>query len=369
MKIAIFTQSLQCGGAERVTAHLANAWAEMGRDVSIITLADVASDFYALHPSIHRIELTLAAESHGIADALLSNARRVYSLHRVLKQIDVDVVIAMMMGPSILTVLASVGLRCRTIISERCYPPSIPVGRVWSMLRRLIYRWADCVVAQTQETREWLQASAGCKRIAVIPNPVVLPLSVATPILEPAMVLHPGRQLLLAVGRFGEEKGFDLLLEAFSRIAIACPAWDLVILGDGMLRQELENQRDTLGLSVRVFFPGAVGNMADWYRRANLFVLSSRSEGFPNVLIEAMAYGCPAVSYDCHAGPRDIISDGVNGLLVKPAGDVDALARALLALVTDELERKRMAQNAAVVQERFSMPEILSLWEKVINPE
>jgi len=367
MKIAIFIQSLQGGGAERVSSHLANIWAEQGRDVTVITLTDTESDAYTLHPAVHRIGLNLAMESHGIASAVLANGRRICALRKILKQMDV--VVAMMMTASILAVLASFGLKCRTVISERCYPPLIPVGRLWSTLRRIIYPLADCVVAQTQESSRWLQQHAGCKRVVVIPNPVVLPLSVGLPNLAPDSVLNPDRHVLLAVGRLCKEKGFDWLLQAFSRIAVVCPQWDLVIIGEGSLRNDLIRQRDNLKLTARIMLPGHAGNMADWYRRANLFVLTSRSEGFPNVLVEAMAHGCAVVSYDCYAGPRDIISDGVNGILVKPVGDVDGMARALLVLMTEEHTRKQFAQNAIAVQERFSMPGVLSLWEGVISAE
>jgi glycosyltransferase involved in cell wall biosynthesis len=366
MKIALFVYSLECGGAERVTSHLANAWAGMGREVTIITLTDTVSDAYTLDPAVRRIGLDIATESQGIIGAILINARRILILRRTLKKLDVDVVVAMMMIASILAVLAAVGLKCRTVISERCYPPAIPVGRLWSTLRRLVYPLADCMVAQTQETRDWLQAYAGCRKIAVIPNPVVLPLTVTTPILIPDLVLNPDRQLLLAVGRLCHEKGFDLLLEAFARVASQCKTWDLVILGEGELHNNLETQINNLGLATRVILPGRAGNMSDWYERAAIFVLSSRSEGFPNVLIEAMAYGCAVVSYDCHAGPRDIITHSVNGLLLKPVADIDALTKALWSLMSDEDKRKDMGRNAVVVQEKFSMAEILSLWEKVI---
>lgn len=369
MKIALFIHSLRFGGAERVTSHLANAWAKAGHDVTIITLMDASSDAYILDPAVRRIGLDMATESHGLTDAFLVNVRRIISVRQTLKNIDVDVVVAMMMTASILAVMASAGLKCRTVISERCYPPAIPVGWFWSTLRRLVYPLADCVVAQTQEGSRWLREHAGCQRIIVIPNPVVLPLSVTTPILDPDLVMKTDRQLLLAVGRLCHEKGFDLLLEAFSRVAAACPTWDLVILGEGNLRNHLEEQRDRLQLHTRIMLPGRAGNMSDWYRRADLFVLSSRSEGFPNVLIEAMANACAVVSYDCHAGPRDIINHGVNGVLVTPAADIDALAKTLLSLMSDHSQRNRMAQNADVVQEQFSLSATLLLWEQVIKAE
>jgi glycosyltransferase involved in cell wall biosynthesis len=367
MKIVIFIQSLQGGGAERVSSHLANVWTDMGRDVTVITLTDSESDVYSLHPAVHRISLNLSQESHRLTDALLANSRRIMSLRKFLKQLDVDVVVAMMTTASILAVFASFGLKCRIIISERCYPALTPISRVWLLLRRMAYPLADCVVAQTPEALQWLQKYAGCKDIVVIPNPVVLPLSAGEPNYAPDLILKPAQQLLLAAGRLDKEKGFDLLIQAYARFASQCPQWQLVILGEGPERVALERQVDRLELKGRVYLPGRVGNMPDWYRRADLFVMSSYTEGFPNVLLEAMAHGCAAVSYDCDTGPRNIITDGVNGLLVRPVSSVDALAKALVSLIKDDARRSRMKKNANIVREKFALSEIVSQWERVIN--
>lgn len=367
MKIAFFIQSLQGGGAERVTAHLAGIWAEAGHDVTVITLTDSKDDVYILHPEVRRISLNLAQTSHRVADAVLANSRRIYMLRKHLKKLDVDVVVAMMTTACITAVFATLGLKCRVIISERSYPALTPIGRAWSILRRIAYPLADHVVAQTPESLQWLQEYAGCRKITVIANPVVLPLSVGEPNYSPDLILKPHHQLLLAAGRLDNEKGFDLLIEAFARCASQLPQWQLVIVGEGPERFALEMKIDQLKLKECVYLPGRVGNMPDWYNCADLFVMSSRREGFPNVLIEAMAHGCAAVSYDCDAGPRNIITDGINGLLVKPVADINALAAAIMTLMLDDDKRRHMAKNALSVQKRFSIQEIVSLWNSVIN--
>ena len=94
--------------------------------------------------------------------------------------------------------------------------------------------------------------------------------------------------------------------------------WDLVILGNGEERDNLNHMTRNFGITDRVHFPGSVGNISEWYERADLFVLSSIVEGFPNVLLEALTYGLPCISFDCNTGPRDIIQDGFNGILVDP---------------------------------------------------
>jgi len=120
-------------------------------------------------------------------------------------------------------------------------------------------------------------------------------------------------------------------------------------------------------LETRVHLPGQAGNVSNWYQRADLYVMSSRHEGFPNTLIEAMAYGCAVVSYDCDTGPRDIIRHGDDGLLVGPVGDVPALASTLDQLMLDDEARQRMGQKAIDVRERYSVENVLRMWERVID--
>lgn len=129
----------------------------------------------------------------------------------------------------------------------------------------------------------------------------------------------------------------------------------------------MESQIRDLGLTSRVYLPGNAGNMSEWYARANLYVMSSMTEGFPNALVESMAHGCAVVSYDCKTGPRDIIRDGVNGLLVNPVGDIPALASALDQLMGNDMLREQMEEDAKEVRERYSFESIMCMWDSLFN--
>ena len=118
----------------------------------------------------------------------------------------------------------------------------------------------------------------------------------------------------------------------------------------------------------RVFLPGRVGNVGDWYERAALYVMSSHFEGFPNTVVEAMAYGLPAVSFDCDTGPRDIIRHGIDGLLVSP-GDLAGMENSLAGLMEDDLLRGEYALHAIEARERFSMERISSMWEELFSTQ
>jgi glycosyltransferase involved in cell wall biosynthesis len=168
------------------------------------------------------------------------------------------------------------------------------------------------------------------------------------------------------MGRLAHQKGFDVLLRAFAACAARHRAWSLVILGEGDQRRMLEAQRAELGLSDRVKFPGWVPEPIRLLRQADLFVMSSRYEGLPLALLEAMACGLPAISTDCPTGPSEVIRHGENGWLV-PVEDVDALAAALDRLMGDGEMRRRLALRATDVTKQFGAQRIMTLWMDLIE--
>lgn len=366
MKIFIIISSLSSGGAERVTATLANAWANRGWDVTVTTFASADLDFYPLNEPVHRIALDLAGDSINFFQGLRANLCRLVSLRRVLREKQPDIVLGMMATASVLGSLASIGLSCHVFVSERIHPPRLPIGKIWSFLRRRAYPLTTRVIALTQESAQWLKTHVPGCRVAVIPNPVVFPLPLVEPVLDPQEIVPKKQRLLLAVGRLAEQKGFDLLIESFVPIAAKHPDWILVILGEGPKRLMLEALITSLELNHRVKLPGRAGNIRDWYHRADFYVMSSLFEGFPNTLVEAMAHGCPAVSFDCDTGPRDIIRHKIDGLLV-PIGDTPALTEALDQLIGDIDLRIRYGARAADARERFSLDRILTLWDHLFE--
>jgi glycosyltransferase involved in cell wall biosynthesis len=171
---------------------------------------------------------------------------------------------------------------------------------------------------------------------------------------------------LVAMGRLGPEKGFDLLIAAFARLAATHPEWSLTILGEGRERARLEALVESLGMTGRVSLPGRAADPLPHLAIAHVFALSSRREGFPNALLEAMAAGLPPVAFDCRSGPAEIITDGVNGLLV-PDGDVDALAASLRRLMESPAERQRLGANARGVADVLSPDRILLAWDALVG--
>ncbi|HEY9098807.1 MAG TPA: glycosyltransferase family 4 protein [Thiobacillus sp.] len=366
-RLIIFIHSLSGGGAERVTANLANHWANKGWEITVVTLAARSLDFYELHPAVKRIALELTGDSGNFLAGLVQNLRRVMVLRRVLRQIKPDIALGMMTTANVLLALATWGLPwLRAIGSERTHPPQYPLGVLWEGLRRFSYNRLAAVTALTRESAVWLKDHTGARRVPVIPNAALWPLPMQAPQIAPESISHTGRFIVLAVGRTSEEKQFGLLLEIFHSLANQYPVWDLVILGEGPQRPALQTQARMAGLEQRVFFPGRAGNVREWYERADLYVMSSRFEGFPNTLVEAMAHGLAAVSFDCDTGPRDIIRHEVDGLLVPP-GDVAGLTAALARLMSDAALLQRFVGRAVEARERFSMERIAGMWEELFD--
>jgi len=368
MRLLIYIHSLENGGAERVVANLANHWAGIGWDVTVVTVAPQASDFYRVAPAVRRVALNLTGNNANLLAGFWRTARRVHALRRVLRRLRPDVALSAMHTANVVLSMAARGMPGLLAVgSEHNFPPKAPMGIVWETLRRHAYGRLAAVVALTSECAAWLGAHSRARRVPVIPNPVCWPLADQEPVQDPALACRPGRRILLAVGRISEEKNFTTLVALFARLAPRHPEWDLVILGDGPLRPVLCAQAAEAGMTERIFFPGRVGNMGDWYARASLYAMSSHFEGFPNTLVEAMTYGLPAVSFDCDTGPRDIIRHGVDGFLV-PAGDAAAMEAALDTLMRDAALRAQFAVRATDARERFSMDKISRMWEALFLP-
>jgi GalNAc-alpha-(1->4)-GalNAc-alpha-(1->3)-diNAcBac-PP-undecaprenol alpha-1,4-N-acetyl-D-galactosaminyltransferase len=363
MQLTLVISSLERGGAERIISALAGAWAAQGKRITLITFDDAEAPAYPLHPEVVLKSLRVPNKVTGnVLLALYRNVRRVQRLRRMIRQSHPDAVVSFLDFPNIITLLATWGSGVPVIISERANPEYDDLKPIWQRLRLRLYPRAAALVCQTSAMLAQLRQKIKVAGFA-IPNPVEISVPLT---LGRSKDESTDSRTVIAMGRLVPQKGFDLLLEAFARIADRHPEWSVKVLGKGPLQGQLEAQAESLGLKSRVTLAGVVSDPFPILRAADLFVFPSRFEGFGNALAEAMACGLPVISFDCPAGPADIIRDGMDGILV-PAENVAGLAGAMDRLMGDAAERERLARRAPEVLTRFSLESVLALWEQVFD--
>ncbi len=354
-RVAVVIAGLGAGGAGGVLSIITDRWAKKGREVWVISF-DSPQDrvFHKFAPEVHLVRLGISKHG-GRFSRVFTVIRRIYKLRRTISELHPELVVSFLTKINVITLLAVLCTPNRVVISERNNPIAQNVHPVWNMiLRNLIWR-ADAIVMQTRASLICLSRSARI-RARVIPNPILL-----TDV-QP----NTGAMVLAAVGRLTYQKGFDLLLEAFAMVGPRHPNWRLFIWGEGEEADVLEAMIRKMNLGDQVKLCGISHSPEEWVSSASAFVLSSRYEGFGNVLAEAMVGGLSVVAYDCEFGPREIIQNGVNGLLV-PAEDVMALASGLNQIMGNSELRTRLGNAARAVAQRYDPDAIVNQWEEVIT--
>lgn len=356
--VMLIISSLGGGGAERVISELAAFLAERGYAVTLATLEGDKDDRYSLDSRVERVRINIMWDSRSLLDSLSSTYRRLRMIRRTVLQSGANIVISFIDTTNVRVLLSLIGTGVPVIVSERTDPRHHQIGHFWSYLRLVLYPRAARVVVQTQGVAAWARASFLAKRLEIIPNAVRLFDLNCDAGRPPGM---PEGRVVMGMGRLGKEKGFDSLVRAFSASSLPHADWFLVILGEGQEKSCLINLAGQLGLSDRVILVGRQECPEKWLKHADIFALSSRYEGFPNVLIEAMQCGVACVAFDCQSGPGEIIRHGVDGWLV-PADDVNALSESLRMLGHNTALRVALGDAAMDVSNTYSPEAVYGKW-------
>ena len=325
-KIVIINNGLSGGGIERASTSIANSFDASGYKVTIVALYK-RQRFFSLNPGIDFIEPHINSKNR-----FLYALKMMLYARREIKRIKPDTILAFGEWTNTFVVIATRCLYIPLYLSDRM-SPTLSLGSIQNRLKKVFYRFADGIIAQTEYARDIIAKNTKNKNVIVIPNPVnaIEKVDVET------------FNMITTVGRLTKEKGHRFLIEAFA--LLEAKEWKLQIVGDGEERAFLEDLSERLGIRDRVIFVGHQKNIGMYLSKAKIFVLPSLSEGFPNALIEAMSVPLACVSSNCVAGPSDIIKDGENGLLVEPA-NTHALANAMNKLILDEDLRHYIATSA-----------------------
>lgn len=354
MRITCVIGTLGGGGAERVMTYLCAGLASRGHQVTLLTLDDSVPDFYQTPASVLRVREHLGAFKES---GFWGSFPRLWRLMRAVADTHPDVVISFMT----ISVLAACWLLCVPYIyADHLDVRHLEYSRKWQILRNFLLARASRVTVLSERDRKFLAMYFPKWRASVVYNPAMPADTQKYP--RPAF-LEPDKKYVLAVGRLVKQKGFDRLLQAWRRICDDFPNWRLCLIGGGPDEAELKGLADTLDVQAGVQFVPPIKGLVPVYQHADLYAMSSRAEGFPMVLLEAMAAGLPAVSFSC-TGPDVIIRNGTDGFLVKQ-NHIDQLAAKLAELMADEEKRASFGAQAKLVTERFSLANYLDAYEKL----
>lgn len=351
MRVLFFLSDLDGGGAQRTIVNLVNAMNERGVDATLVVARSGGAAQHWLGKQVRFVDLKAGR-----------TRRAVPGLRKELLRLRPDVLFATMVDANIVATLAALGLRKRMQVILRETNSHRARGDICGLRRALIgwaYRRADAVVALSSGVREELlsdyRLDAG--KVVTIGNPVdVQALAASSLAARHNTVPANGESVVIAVGRLTRQKGFDLLIKAFAQLKR--PA-RLVILGEGPDRESLLALAEAEKVADRLLMPGFVSDPVTWLAHADVFVLSSRWEGFGHVIVEAMAAGVPVIATDCPYGPADIVANGQNGMLVNE-GDPLAIAAAIDDLLGDGEKAARLKQAATVGIAKFGVAEIVN---------
>lgn len=375
--VTLFIPSLSGGGAERVFVNLANEFArQTAAPVHLVVARSGGPLLDAVSADVRIVDLGRKRVVHAMLPLLgYLRRERPQALLSTMSEANVIALLAWQLA----------GRPCRIAIRETCakgsdeaMPPGLRQSALRWMMRRL-YPRADTMVVIADDVLATLQrAGIYPGRCCHIGNPVTpLATSTSTAAAAEATTMPSGleslpdeAQLICTAGRLVEAKGFDLLLAAFSRLQD--PGLHLAILGDGPLRQALLEQARELGIEERVHLPGFVAQPQHVMARSRLFVSSSRREGFPNVLLDALASGIPVVATRCPGASADILEQGRHGVLVPPE-DIESLATGMKRALQDPpgTPESRQARasgfNLPHIAQRY-LHEALEIGEPQVSP-
>ncbi|HMO61158.1 MAG TPA: glycosyltransferase [Ferruginibacter sp.] len=346
-KICLVIHSLQAGGMERVMSEIANYFSKKNHvKVHLVLYGKERDIFYNISPaiSIHKPSFSFNERWRAVA-----TVKTILFVRKEIKKIKPDTVLSMGEYWNSLVLLATMGLGIPVFVSDRSQPDK-SLGRIHNLLRKKLYPFAKGVIAQTDKAKEIFTKQYRHENITVIGNPIKL--FAESPSYE-------RENIVLTVGRLINSKHHDMLIKMFA--AINKPGWKLMIIGYDHLKQKnqqrLQQLIDKLNVNQSVELLGKKNNVEEYYFKSKIFAFTSSSEGFPNVIGEAMSAGLPVISFDCVAGPSEMIVNDETGCLI-PLFDYKQFEEKLSLLMSDDLLREKMGARGRTAIQRFNAENI-----------
>jgi len=345
MKIIFVIKSLHsAGGTERITTLVANELSKKGFDVGIVSIVNKNQPFFEIAENVlvHYI-----AKRNKIS--FFDKLSRINRLKELFKIEQPDIIIQAIAEKSFCVSFAA---RKYKLITWEHFNLSFKSSITHFVSRFIAVKFSKAIVTLTKQDADNYKRLLNAKNVITIPNPCTIVIS------EKALLLSKN---VIAIGRFQKQKGFDLLLKAWSKVQSKKDGWKLKIIGSGSREKQLRSIINTFNLNESVELLPATNDIISEYKQASIYVMSSRFEGLPLVLIEAMSMGIPIISFDCDTGPRDIVQHNSTGILVPPL-DVENLALEIDNMINDESKRKLFSENAIKRSKVFEIEPIIRTW-------
>lgn len=348
LKIVLITPSFKVGGAERVIGVLTNNFIERGLEVHLVVLTG-GDLFYRL---LNNVKIYKPKFDYNKYSRIIYTIKIFFFLRDALKSIAPDVILSFGGKYNSFNILASLQICKRIFVAERSRP-GISYGRFGDLLNVFFYRFASGLIVQTKRAEHYFRNKYRKLDIHVIANPISKWSSGES----------SRENIILNVGRFIKSKNQDQLIEMF--IQLNPMRWKLYFVGSGPELQRCQDKVKLAGFDDRIIFWGNRMDVEEFYLKSEIFAFTSTSEGFPNALGEALSSGCACISYDCCAGPSDLIEDGASGFLIEE-DNMSRFQVALSLLINDQNLRDRFRENAQRKMLLFSEERICGQYIRVL---
>jgi glycosyltransferase involved in cell wall biosynthesis len=341
-KIAFLIPSLQPGGMERVMSEIIDYFSTKPNLEHHLVLFGIDREVFYKIPSsviIHRPDFEFDNNKR-----FWHTIKTILFIRKTIKKINPNTVLSFGELWNNLVLLALLNTSYSVFVSDRCQPNK-SLGKLHDYLRKKLYQNANGIIAQTSIAKSIYQKGiVKNTKIKVIGNPIN----------KQELVTAPREKIVLSVGRLIESKHHNELIKLF--VKLNKPDWKLIIVGGDALKQNNSEVLNDLIISLnaqnRVILAGNQKDVTSYYKKSSVFAFTSSSEGFPNVIGEALSFGLPVIAFDCIAGPSDMIEEGKNGNLIK-LFDYDDFSKKLSILMEDSILRNKMATFAPISIEKF----------------
>lgn len=346
MKIAILMGTLQIGGAERVATTLASYLSNHNVDTYLISFANEESS-YTLDSKINFIK----NKGNMNLNRIKGIRQRIKFMFNILDEIKPDLVFTMFWNINLYALVYKIfgKNRIKLISSEGANPNQIK--EIKKLLNNISSKYSDGFIFQTERAK-------ACYSRKVQEKCIVIHNAIGNPNINKVhKEVIMSEKMITTMGRLEYQKAHDVMMKACAPVLRDNPEYKLVIFGEGSLRSELENLIKELDMQHNIFLPGSTQNAIYEVAKSQIFLLTSRYEGMPNALMEAMALGIPCVSTNCDMGPAELIRDGIDGYLV-PVDDINSITQKVRILLSDEQLRERISENCKKINETHSVDKI-----------